>query len=365
MELRSLAGALAALVLLGSTEVSAAPTKLRQGFASMVITDGVSLIPRNAVTRARGGDDVIFWIQWQDPVPLSTLRCVVKGPGTDIDETENFAEAKGKGFSICGMESEASDDGTFHFTQYLDGQMVGEQSITIDKEPFFSSRRKKWKWIAGGVGFFILGVYWIRRRATGDTRSLKQVMGGESQATVAVRDAIAIGSHRDGGTQSMAAGKVAPPKTDEAPDLRKLGMQFEMSMAQADKSKGLELGRRYLGLLLKERNESEAVKVFKACVAEDPAFRPAQAEEVLPIAKAARAAGDPQAAVAVLRGFDKSYPGHGLIPDIYMFSAKLMAEDLRNTEMARKILQHILDKYPGHYIAQEAKRYLQSMPKSA
>jgi hypothetical protein len=364
MDFRSLAGALAVLVLLGSPEVPAA-TKLREGFATMLITDGVSLIPRNPVTRARGGDDVYYWIQWQDPMPLSTMRCVVKGPDTDIDDTQNFAEAKGKGFSVCGVETEASDSGTFHFTQYLDGAIVGEQSITIDKEPFFSSRRQKWKWMMAGLSLFILTVYWIRRRATGDKRSLKQVMGGESQATVAVRDAITIGSHRDGGAHSMASATATSLKTDEAPDLRKLGMQFEMYMAQANKAQGIELGRRYIGLLLKARNEAEAVKVFKACVAVDPAFRPALAEEVLPIAKAARATGDPQAAVAVLRGFDKAYPGHGLIPDIYMFSAKLMAEDLRNTEMARKILQHILDKYPGHYIAQEAKRYLQSMPQPA
>ena len=66
--------------------------------------------------------------------------------------------------------------------------------------------------------------------------------------------------------------------------------------------------------------------------------------------------------MAVLRGFDKLFPGNEAIPEVYVFSAKLMAEDLGNAEMARKILEHVLQKYPGHFVAQEAKKYLQSMP---
>jgi tetratricopeptide (TPR) repeat protein len=200
---------------------------------------------------------------------------------------------------------------------------------------------------------------------TGDTKSLKEVIGGESKASQAVNDAIAIGSRAGSGSQTMGSAAPTPAKTDDAQDLRKLGMQFQALITQADKSKALEIGRRYIGLLLKERNEAEAVKIFKECIAADPAFRLAQAEEVLPMAKAARAGGDPQTAVAALRGFDKAYPGHGLIPEVFVFSAKLMAEDLRNNAMARKILQHVVEKYPGHYIAQEAKRYLQAMPQSA
>jgi hypothetical protein len=355
MEFRVLAGFLAALALLASPDAPAA-TKVREGFASMFVTDGTSLIPRNPITRAHGGNDVYYWIQWKDPMPRSTLRCVITGPdNTNIDETGNFAEAEGGGFSVCGMETEDSDSGTFYFTQYLDGEKVGESSIVLEKTPFFKGGyRKKWKWMMGGLAIVILTVYWIRRKMTGDKRSLKQVMGGEPEAARAVRETLDMGA-RSGGLP-------LPPKTDEAQDLRKMGLQFQALMTQADKSKGLELGRRYLGLLLKARNDSDAVKVFKESIAADPAFRLAQAEEVLPMAKAARAAGEPGVAVAALRGFDKANPGHGLIPEVFVFSAKLMAEDLGNTEMARKILQHVVEKYPGHYISQEAKRYLQTMP---
>ena len=110
--------------------------------------------------------------------------------------------------------------------------------------------------------------------------------------------------------------------------------------------------------------DAEAVKRFKERVAGDPQSRPAP-DEVLGLAKAARALGDTHAAVAIVRGFDKANPGHADIPQVYLFSAQLMAEDLRDTDMARKILKHILARYPGHYIAPEAKRYLQSMGSNA
>jgi len=71
---------------------------------------------------------------------------------------------------------------------------------------------------------------------------------------------------------------------------------------------------------------------------------------------------DPSAAIAALRGFDKLNPGHSAIPEVYLLSAQILAEDLKNTAMARKILEHILAKFPGHHVAQEAKRCLQALP---
>lgn len=71
---------------------------------------------------------------------------------------------------------------------------------------------------------------------------------------------------------------------------------------------------------------------------------------------------DSNAAVAALRGFDKLYPAHSAIPEVYLLSAQIMAEDLKNNAMARKILEHIMAKYPGHHVAPEAKRYLQTLP---
>jgi hypothetical protein len=360
---RCFAGALALAGLLGASPAEAL-TKMREGFASMVVTDGTSLMPRNRITVGHAGDEVVYWIQWKEPVPKSSLRCVITGPDTNLDDTENFAEAEGEGYSICGMQADDADAGTFHFTQYLDGEKVGEASILVEKQSFFSdlSFRKKWKYMMGALAAIILAVYWIRRKMTGDTRALKEILGGEAPAAAAVRDAIVIGSRANPAGAPAAAPATANSKAKDGPDLKKLGAQFEYYMGQPDKSQGLDAGRRYLAALIAAKDDGGAIKVLKQCAAADPAFRLSNPDDVLPLAKAARAAGDSQAAVAAVRGFDKAFPGHALIPDVFLFTAKLLAEDLRNTEMAKKILEHILQKYPGHYLAQEARRYLQSMP---
>ena len=358
MNVGHFAAALACVASLASPPADAL-TKMREGFATMVVTDGTSLMPRNPVRQARGGDDVYYWIQWQEPVPKSTLRCVIKGPDADLDDTELFAEAEGEGFSICGMGTEDSDAGTFVFTQYLDGEKVGEMSILVEKRPLFKmSLREKWKWMTTLLALVIIVSYWVWRKVTGDARSLKQVLGGESRVDQPI-PGVVIGSRVGGAAQ--AATNAAPPETDDAEVLRKLGVQFRWLMGQSDKPKALDAGRQYLGLLMKAKNGAEALKVFKECLAKDPAFKLAQAEEVLPLAKAARAAGDGAAAVAAVRGFDKSFPGSALIPDVFIFSAKLLAEDLGRRDMAKGILEHVVQKYPGHYLAQEAKRYLKSM----
>jgi len=351
-------------VLLGCAALLAAPeshalTKMRDGFAAMVLTDGTSFLPRTRITRAESGDDIVYWIQWQEPIPRSQLRCVISGPGTNIDETEPTVDPNPEGYTVCGITTEDSDSGTFVFTQYLNGEKVGEQSIVVEKPPFFRSAKKRWKFMLGILALIIIAGYWIRRKMTGDQRSLKELVGGEPGAAKAALAGVVIGSKVGAG--APATKSVATPQSNEADDLRKLGKKFEWLLTQPDKPAAVEAGRNYLGLLMKAKNEAEALKVFKQCVGADPAFKLAQAEDVLPLAKAARAAGDPSGAVAVVRGFDKAFPGHGLIPDVFIFSAKLLAEDLNNKDMARKILAHVMQRYPGHYLAQDAKRYLQEM----
>jgi TolA-binding protein len=308
-----------ALALLATWDAQAA-TKVRDGFASMVLTDGNSLLPRNPIRQAAAGQDVYYWIQWKEPIPRSKLRCVITGPDTNIDETQEFLEEGPDGYSVCGLETEDVDAGTFIFIQYLDGEKVGERSILVEKEPFFKGGfRKRWKTMLGLLFVVILIGYWVRRMLTGDKRSLKAVISGEDAAERVTADAVAIGAKAAPAAAPTAAAK---PK---APD------------------------------------PADALVAFKKSLAANPAFRLSDPDQVLPLAKAARAAGDPQTAVAALRGFDKAFPGHTLIPDVYVLSAKLMAEDFKNPDMAKKILQHVLTKYPGHYLAQEAKKYLQAM----
>ena len=141
----------------------------------------------------------------------------------------------------------------------------------------------------------------------------------------------------------------------------KQGLYHQALMAQPDKTKALAHAGRFLGVLLKSGKTTEAVNLFKRCRAVNAEFQPLEAGEALPIAKAARALKDPTTAIGVLRGFDKRNPGHADIPAVYVFSARLLCEDLGDAEMAKRILEHVLKKYPGHSIAAEAGLLLKTL----
>ena len=140
--------------------------------------------------------------------------------------------------------------------------------------------------------------------------------------------------------------------------IRRNALYHQALMAQPDKAKAMAHAQRYLTLLMKTGNMADAVRLFKRCRAADPDFQPPQPQDILPLAQAARGMGDTQAAVDLVRGFDKRYAGNADIPAVYLFSAKLMFEDLRNADMAMKILAHLVAKYPGHSVAAEAGKML-------
>ena len=204
-------------------------------------------------------------------------------------------------------------------------ELVSERKIAIESNSLFGkmTMKKEAKYAIGGLAVLFLAVYWVRKKLAGDHEGAAEVLApaGEVRAR---RDPVVIGARLQAEAAAQAGGTFErKPQPAEPPD---------------------------------------RLAVFKKSLAVDPAFRPTRAEDVLPIAKEARAAGDAHTAIAALRGFDKVHPGHELVPDVYFFSARLMAEDLKNTAMARKVLEHLVQKYPGHYLAQEAKRYLTSLP---
>lgn len=206
------------------------------------------------------------------------------------------------------------------------GEVTKAGSATKEKKtPLY----KQFKYGLGILAVVVLAIFWIRRRASGDKRSLDDMLHEHAQPPPMDAAGIMAQAARKQGRAAPAAPAIDPNDP--------------------------------VGSLLKAGKGEEAVRKFEGCIAADAAFRLPHAEHVLPLAKAALAAGNLQVAVGAVRGFDRKYPGHELIPDVYMFSAKLMAERLGNGDMARKLLQVVMERYPGHHLAQEAKRTLQAM----
>jgi tetratricopeptide (TPR) repeat protein len=114
---------------------------------------------------------------------------------------------------------------------------------------------------------------------------------------------------------------------------------------------------RYLEMLLAASNTKEALTLYEQTQAMFPAFAPHDPARLPQLAAAAIDALKPDLAAQLVRGFDRKYPGHPKVPDVYVIGARIMLQSQHATE-ARRLLDYVTATYPQSAAAQEAKRYL-------
>ena len=118
---------------------------------------------------------------------------------------------------------------------------------------------------------------------------------------------------------------------------------------------------KYLAMLVKSQNWREALDLVEEALARRADWAPRQADSIAPLARAALQKGRPPLAATLIRGFDKKYPHHPDVPQIYFVGAQLMAESAGKPDEARRILNYLLQKYPADPVSTEARRYLEVM----
>jgi hypothetical protein len=116
---------------------------------------------------------------------------------------------------------------------------------------------------------------------------------------------------------------------------------------------------KYLNLLVKSQNWHEALAMADEALARRADWSPRQVENIAPLARAALQKGRSQLAGTLIRGFDKKYPNHPDIPQVYLVGAQLMAETSHQPAESRRILQYLLKRYGSDPVAAEASRYLE------
>ena len=121
----------------------------------------------------------------------------------------------------------------------------------------------------------------------------------------------------------------------------------------------------YLKLLVKSENWREALELVEDAKARRTEWTPREVDHIAPLAQAAVRQGKPQLAGELIKGFDKKHAAHADIPKVYLIGAQLMAEWGGKPDEARRILQHLLKRYPSDAIAAEAGRYLQVLKRAA
>lgn len=108
----------------------------------------------------------------------------------------------------------------------------------------------------------------------------------------------------------------------------------------------LHHGKRFIALLMRNKLESEALGVYQACLAKDPAFACDDPAHVVSFARVQWRAGESRAALALLKGFDRRNAGHASIPDAYELAARVLIQGLDRRDLALPILQTMKKRYP-------------------
>lgn len=114
---------------------------------------------------------------------------------------------------------------------------------------------------------------------------------------------------------------------------------------------------RFLELLMAKSNVKEALALYEETRARFPNFVPHDVGRLPQLAGAAIDALKPDLAAQIIRGFDKKYPGHPKVPDVYVIGARIMLQSEHARE-ARRLLEYVIKSYPDAPAAAEARRYL-------
>jgi tetratricopeptide (TPR) repeat protein len=120
-----------------------------------------------------------------------------------------------------------------------------------------------------------------------------------------------------------------------------------------NKDELLKHGRDYISALLAQEKDKRAVEIARECAEIDPAFTPAQPEQVSQLAQKAASLGLTQVAIRLLSGFHKRYPKSKDIPQNYLLAAKLLHERMGEDRQAQALLQQLKTAYPDHPLRPE------------
>ncbi len=106
--------------------------------------------------------------------------------------------------------------------------------------------------------------------------------------------------------------------------------------------------RAFLTVLLRAGNPRRAVEVAHNGLDLDPEFRPANPDQILPLARAARRCGRPRLALRLMDRFAHHYPNHPGFPGVILLSAKILWADLDRKDQAQSLLRSLARRFPQH-----------------
>lgn len=139
-----------------------------------------------------------------------------------------------------------------------------------------------------------------------------------------------------------------------------------LALAEGKTATLLDHAQRYIPLMLRSGQSSDAIKAFQTCRSKDPEFVLQDATATLNLAKAAWNAGDASLALAVLQGFDRRFKDHDSVPAAYELVARVLLQGLHRTDMALRVLATLESRHPESEATKETRWLLRNhLPQGA
>lgn len=139
----------------------------------------------------------------------------------------------------------------------------------------------------------------------------------------------------------------------------------KLLLAAGKQALAMHHAREFIAKLVKEKRMFLALDLCEQHLKIDPEFTLQDSYQLLDLAVAANVANRQKLALDLMRGFDKKYPGHPHIPQVYLLTAKILSERYHQNDEAMQILHNLQTEYPNHAIAGEARLYMQTLAKFA
>ena len=121
---------------------------------------------------------------------------------------------------------------------------------------------------------------------------------------------------------------------------------------------------RFLTVLLQAGSTREALALLRTVKERIPTFEVPEPEQRIELARAALENAEFELATGLIRGFDRRFQNHPLVPQAYVLAARLLLHAGRDDE-ARQMLEHVIKATTAGPTFVEAKGYLKRFERGA
>jgi tetratricopeptide (TPR) repeat protein len=160
------------------------------------------------------------------------------------------------------------------------------------------------------------------------------------------------------GNAAAAAGELACLVNDHPSDLDLRKRLHNYAMVNQQFSVIAKYAPAYMRLLLQSGQHTEAAQVFSDCNKAKITCYPERAECYPIMFENLKQRRQFKEAVALMKDFHKRFPANDLTPTLYLELAKLFSEDLQRDDLAKKLLNFLLNHFKTHEKISQVQHYL-------